>query len=148
MIATALSPAEGLQVTFDEEKNLATVLAPSDDQALLAIGRGGQNVRLAAKLLGISITIKSAGGQVSSQVTGKEEYEIDNFALSESVREILINAKLTNSSDILRFQNRLLDNQQLSEEDKQNILQKAQAQQQLDERNSLSSAIAPAESSR
>lgn len=146
MITTALSPAEGLQVTFDEEKNLATVIAPSDDQALLAIGRGGQNVRLAAKLLGISITIKSDGGKVSSQATGKEEYEIDNYDLSEPVREILINAKLTNSGDIIRFQNRLLDNQQLSEEDKQSILQKAQAQQQLDEQSSLNKVVAPVES--
>ncbi len=146
MIEVALSPAENLQVEFDEEKNLATVTAASDDQALLAIGRGGQNVRLAAKLLGISIKIKNTAGQVTSQATGREEYEIDSFGLDDATREVLINAKLTNSSDILRFQNRLEENSALSDEVKNLIIKKATQQTQVDEQRETppaSAALSP-----
>ena len=60
-IEDALSPAEVLSVTLDEESHRATVEV-ADDQQSLAIGRGGQNVRLAAKLTGWSIDIRSAKG--------------------------------------------------------------------------------------
>ncbi len=55
-IAAALSPAEALSVEFDGERS-ATVQV-SGDQLSLAIGKEGQNVRLAAKLTGCKIDIK------------------------------------------------------------------------------------------
>lgn len=55
-IAAALSPAEVLEVEFDGERS-ATVRV-SGDQLSLAIGKEGQNVRLAAKLTGCKIDIK------------------------------------------------------------------------------------------
>lgn len=55
-IQAALAPAEHLKVTLDEEKKAAKVVCP-DDQLSLAIGRNGQNARLAAKLTGWHITI-------------------------------------------------------------------------------------------
>ncbi len=66
-IEDALSPAQVLKVTIDEEtggpqdeiRGRATVLVAGDQQSL-AIGRGGQNVRLAAKLTGWKIDIISA----------------------------------------------------------------------------------------
>ena len=60
-IEDALSPARVLSVALDEENHRATVEV-TDDQQSLAIGRGGQNVRLAAKLTGWSIDIRSAKG--------------------------------------------------------------------------------------
>ena len=57
-IANALSPAKVSRVTVDAEKNYATVIVP-DDQLSLAIGIGGQNARLAARLTGWHIDIKS-----------------------------------------------------------------------------------------
>lgn len=60
-IEDALSPAEVLSITLDEESRRA-VAEVADDQQSLAIGRGGQNVRLAAKLTGWSIDIRSAHG--------------------------------------------------------------------------------------
>lgn len=60
-IEDALSPAQVLSVVLDEENHRATVEV-TDDQQSLAIGRGGQNVRLAAKLTGWSIDIHSAKG--------------------------------------------------------------------------------------
>lgn len=57
-IANALSPAKVLDVTLDEEIKFAQIVV-DDSQLSLAIGKEGQNVRLAAKLTGWKIDIKS-----------------------------------------------------------------------------------------
>jgi N utilization substance protein A len=57
-IEDALSPAKVLSVILDDKNNQA-VVEVSEDQQSLAIGKGGQNVRLAAKLTGWKIDIKS-----------------------------------------------------------------------------------------
>ena len=57
-VSNALSPAQVSLVVVDEEKNTLLVVVP-DDQLSLAIGRQGQNVRLAAALLGWRIDVKS-----------------------------------------------------------------------------------------
>lgn len=57
-IANALSPAKVLEVTVNEE-NKSTQVIVEDSQLSLAIGKEGQNVRLAAKLTGWKIDIKS-----------------------------------------------------------------------------------------
>lgn len=61
-IEEALSPARILSVELDETEHKATVKVAEDQQSL-AIGRGGQNVRLAAKLTGWRIDIQSIGGE-------------------------------------------------------------------------------------
>ncbi len=58
-IANALSPAKVTSVSVDEETHYATVIVP-DDMLSLAIGKEGQNARLAARLTGWHIDIKSA----------------------------------------------------------------------------------------
>lgn len=58
-ISNALSPAQVASIELDEVENAATVVVP-DKQLSLAIGKGGQNARLAAKLTGWRIDIKSA----------------------------------------------------------------------------------------
>jgi N utilization substance protein A len=69
-IRSALSPAEGLEVAVDEKKKTARVTVP-EDQLSLAIGKDGQNVRLAAKLTGYKIDIV---GQTQKPVkTAKEK---------------------------------------------------------------------------
>ena len=60
-IEDALNPAEVLSVELHEDDHRATVEV-TDDQQSLAIGRGGQHVRLAAKPTGWSIDIRSAHG--------------------------------------------------------------------------------------
>ncbi|MDM8299750.1 transcription termination factor NusA [Collinsella tanakaei] len=57
-VANALSPAKVTRVLIDEEKNYAGVIVP-DDQLSLAIGKEGQNARLAARLTGWHIDIKN-----------------------------------------------------------------------------------------
>lgn len=61
-IEEALSPAKILNIEINEEEKSATVNVTEDQQSL-AIGKGGQNVRLAAKLTGWRIDIQSAKGE-------------------------------------------------------------------------------------
>ena len=57
-VSSALSPAKVNRVFVDDENRTMTVIVP-DDQLSLAIGRNGQNVRLAVKLTGWKIDVKS-----------------------------------------------------------------------------------------
>jgi transcription termination/antitermination protein NusA len=57
-VAKALSPARVREVLVDDENKQATVIVP-DDQLSLAIGREGQNARLAARLTGWRVDIRS-----------------------------------------------------------------------------------------
>jgi N utilization substance protein A len=57
-VAKALSPARVREVLVDDENKQATVVVP-DDQLSLAIGKEGQNARLAARLTGWRVDIKS-----------------------------------------------------------------------------------------
>ena len=66
-IEDALSPAKVLGVLLNEAEQKATVEV-ADDQQSLAIGKGGQNVRLAAKLTGWKIDIKSLGSREEVEV--------------------------------------------------------------------------------
>lgn len=73
-IAKALSPARVKEVFIDDEERQATVVVPDDDLTK-AIGREGQNVRLAARLTGWRIDIKKASDLGQSQTSGEVEEE-------------------------------------------------------------------------
>lgn len=60
-IANALSPAKIEKVKISKKKGMAKVIVP-DDQLSLAIGKGGQNVRLAGKLVGYELDIEKVSG--------------------------------------------------------------------------------------
>jgi N utilization substance protein A len=62
-VQAALSPAKVLAVELRDDEHLA-VVSVTADQLSLAIGKGGQNVRLAAKLTGWKITVVEQGGKV------------------------------------------------------------------------------------
>lgn len=66
-ITAALAPAKDIEVSLDEKKKTADVVIP-DDQLSLAIGRDGQNVRLAAKLTGWKIDIRGKGVPAAAAV--------------------------------------------------------------------------------
>ena len=83
-IANALSPAPVAKVEVDEESNVATVVVP-DKQLSLAIGKEGQNARLAAKLTGWRIDIKSVSMVEAEQgPTTEEEAPAAEEALEEA----------------------------------------------------------------
>lgn len=71
-IAKALLPAKIKEITISEETRAATVVV-SEDQVPLAIGKNGQNVRLASKLTGYSITLIKEGGEDIELIEFKEE---------------------------------------------------------------------------
>src|SRR5881397_2315963 len=77
-VAKALSPARVREVLVDDEKREATVIVP-DDQLSLAIGREGQNARLAAKLTGWKVDIKSETefSQEEDELTYEDGEEAD-----------------------------------------------------------------------
>lgn len=72
-VASALSPANVTNIEIDEENHKAEVEV-AEDQLSLAIGKGGQNVRLAAKLTGWRIDIK---GMPAAGAIGAENNEDD-----------------------------------------------------------------------
>ena len=76
LISNSLSPAKILEVTANKEKREAKVLV-DEDQLSLAIGKMGQNVRLAAKLTGWKIDIKSREGDTVAQATEEGEVIMD-----------------------------------------------------------------------
>jgi N utilization substance protein A len=69
-VSSALSPAKVNRVFVDDENRTMTVVVP-DDQLSLAIGKNGQNVRLAVKLTGWNIDMKSES-MVLAQEDGKD----------------------------------------------------------------------------
>jgi transcription termination/antitermination protein NusA len=71
-VAKALSPARVREVLVDDDSRQATVIVP-DDQLSLAIGREGQNARLAARLTGWRIDIKSETEYANVETEGGEE---------------------------------------------------------------------------
>lgn len=83
-ISNALSPAQVIHVEFTQTENEAIVVVP-DAQLSLAIGREGQNVRLAAKLTGWKLDIKGA----SEVEVGVSDDEKDSSPI-EQVAELLV----------------------------------------------------------
>jgi len=83
-VSNSLSPAKVLSIEINEEEHKA-VVEVSDDQLSLAIGKGGQNVRLAAKLTGWRIDIKGNGGEVAS--TDRDKVEVEETEEKEKVEE-------------------------------------------------------------
>ena len=101
-IKSALAPAEGLTITEDLRTGETIVTVP-DDQLSLAIGRGGQNVKLAARLTGSKLKIvsdKAENAETAITVSGDEEYQIDQLGLDTKARNLLVEAGLTKIEDL------------------------------------------------
>jgi N utilization substance protein A len=81
-VKEALKPAQVLGIQLFQDDNRAEVQVAEDQQSL-AIGRGGQNVRLAARLTGWKIDIRAAGGAEE----GKSDSEVSESAPEASAVE-------------------------------------------------------------
>jgi N utilization substance protein A len=75
-VSNAISPAKVLSIEIDEAEHQAKIEV-AEDQLSLAIGKGGQNVRLAAKLTGWRIDIN--GSSEKSEPATKEKKEEENI---------------------------------------------------------------------
>ena len=84
-IANAMSPAEVLSVTVNEDEKRATVYV-SEDQQSIAIGRAGQNVRLASRLTGYELDIE-AKAPVKAEPKPRTNIEDSLMSVVEEVAE-------------------------------------------------------------
>lgn len=84
-IANAMSPAEVISVKIDEAEQHATVFV-SEDQQSVAIGRAGQNVRLASRLTGYEIDIE-AKAPVKTEAKPRKNVEDSLFSAIEEAAE-------------------------------------------------------------
>jgi len=75
-IAEALSPARVKEVRLDDDDMIATVIVP-DHQLSLAIGKEGQNARLAARLTGYKVDIRSESQDLGLDVADDDEVTIE-----------------------------------------------------------------------
>ncbi|MDR0398230.1 MAG: transcription termination factor NusA [Endomicrobium sp.] len=98
-IAGSLSPAKVISVSIISENEKKAEVLVSDDMLSLAIGKNGHNVRLAAKLTGWHIDVKSEK-QKKEEIDAKIEQHTENLSelegLSEKTIETLVNSGFTN----------------------------------------------------
>jgi len=92
-IVNALAPAEVAKVVLDEEKNKIEVVVP-DDQLSLAIGRRGQNVRLASQLSGWDIDILTEEEE-SERRTKEFQDRSQNFVEALDVDDVIAHLLVT-----------------------------------------------------
>ena len=88
-IANALAPAKVYSVEIFDEEDKAEVIVP-DDQASLAIGKDGRNVRLATKLTGWSIDIKNEREKLEEEMKSHEaeREEVKQDLMSKAIDEL------------------------------------------------------------
>ncbi len=90
-VAKALSPARVREVLVDDDGKQATVIVP-DDQLSLAIGREGQNARLAVKLTDWKIDIKPESQAIEFE-DEEEDWEPDEDSAMHRCRAVLSNGR-------------------------------------------------------
>jgi len=101
-IVNALAPAEVVKVVLDEEKNTIEVVVP-DDQLSLAIGRRGQNVRLASQLSGWNIDILTEAEESErrqSEFQARTQLIIDALDVDDVIAHLLVTEGVTSIEEV------------------------------------------------
>ncbi len=101
-VINAMSPAEIESIVVDEDKH-SMDLAVASDSLSQAIGRGGQNVRLATELTGWELNVldAEAAEQEHDQVAAKIKQDfIEQLDVDEEIAEVLVEVGLTNVEEI------------------------------------------------
>ena len=97
-VSNAMAPAEVSMVLVDEDKKSLMVVVP-DDQLSLAIGRQGQNVRLASKLLGWNIDVKSESRYAKLEEEGYRSF-LNIEGVDEGMADIFYDSGFRTASDL------------------------------------------------
>ncbi|HDT11148.1 MAG TPA: transcription termination factor NusA, partial [bacterium] len=105
-ICNTLSPVEVSQIIIDEDEHSMDVIVP-DDQLSVAIGRGGENVRLASQLTGWNIDIQSES-QMQMMLEEAKRRLLFIEGIDESVADSLIRLGYTTLEDIVAVQPEIL----------------------------------------
>ena len=101
-IVNALAPAEVSKVVLDDESNRIEVVVP-DDQLSLAIGRRGQNVRLASQLTGWDIDILTEDEESqrrNEEVSARSQTFIDALNVDDVMAHLLVAEGFTTVEDV------------------------------------------------
>lgn len=101
-VINALSPAEVTRILIDEDNHSVDVIV-AEDQLALAIGRGGQNVRLAAELTGWQLNImteEEAQERHEAEDKAVRELFINNLGVDENVAEVLVQEGFTSLEEV------------------------------------------------
>jgi N utilization substance protein A len=97
-VSNAMAPAEVSMVIVDEDKKSLMVVVP-DDQLSLAIGRQGQNVRLASKLMDWKIDVKSESRYAKLEEDGYKSL-LNIEGINESLADIFYDEDYTSASEL------------------------------------------------
>ena len=101
-VVNALAPAEVTKVVLDEEANRIEVVVP-DDQLSLAIGRRGQNVRLASQLTGWDIDILTEEEELvrrNEEFRARSQTFIDALNVDDVIAHLLVTEGFTTVEDV------------------------------------------------
>jgi len=123
-LASALSPARINEVRLEEESRSATVIVP-DIQQSLAIGKEGQNVRLAARLTGWRIDIRSDTQMRALDAIEQPEFEGENE--NENVDEAVIEQERVNEDEVVSEQEHVSEDEVVVEENEDVVESESEA---------------------
>ena len=101
-VINSMSPAEIDAIVVDEDKHCMDVSVAADNLSQ-AIGRGGQNVRLATQLTGWELNVRDASSEDSvsdDEMSAIKQAFIDQLDVDEEIADILIEVGLTNVEEI------------------------------------------------
>jgi N utilization substance protein A len=101
-LVNALQPAEVSKVVFDEEAGKIEVVVP-DEQLSLAIGRRGQNVRLASQLTGMDIDILTEteeSARRQAEFAERTKLFMDTLDVDEMMAQLLVSEGFTNLEEV------------------------------------------------
>jgi len=105
-VVNALAPAEVAKVVMDEEQRRIEVVVP-DDQLSLAIGRRGQNVRLASQLTGWDIDILTEAEESerrTAEVQSRSALFIEALDVDDVIAHLLVNEGFTSVEEVAYVQ--------------------------------------------
>lgn len=106
-ISNALSPATAVEVQLNDDEKSAVVIVP-DKQQSLAIGKEGQNVRLAAKLTGWRIDIKSASELLEEEremAEVREAAQVEAMAMESALSLAKVEQRIVDANGMVNYQN-------------------------------------------
>ncbi len=101
-VINAMAPAEVASIVVDEDTH-AMDIAVADDQLSQAIGRGGQNVRLASELSGWTLNVMNEGDAVKkheNEAMAVKSLFMDKLEVDEDIAEILMQQGFTSIEEI------------------------------------------------
>ncbi|MDR0423302.1 MAG: transcription termination/antitermination protein NusA, partial [Rickettsiales bacterium] len=102
-IVRAITPAKPTKIIFDEDENSADIIL-TPDQLSLAIGRSGQNIKLASKLTGVKLQAMTDEDEKKKR---QEEFKrntqnlIDTLDIEEIIAQLLVNNNYNSAADII-----------------------------------------------